>query len=177
MDIQSSWNKALKETEIIRTRVQGLQTLGDTLVPYILLSESSVNVGDTVVRKGEIVVERPSLFVPPLNPQFEGFDFDKEQNLSENSVINFLLVRGVSLPSLRYDNRTSSLDVFEGKLSAAVKHYNTTLQQKENTHTGLLSGPEDCWQFSLLIFISMQIIRNADVDLRKLMDEHRKFNS
>jgi len=84
-------------------------------------------------------------------------------------------VRGISIPSLRYDNKTSSLDIYEGKLSKAIKHYEKDLQQQEDVQTGLVVGPEDCWQFSLLVFICSQIIKNADQDIQRLLDEyHRK---
>jgi len=174
MNIEDIWNKALKNTEIIRARVQALLTMGDTKVPYILLSESEINIGDTVVRKGEVVVAKPSLIVPPLNPQFKGFEFNTDNKVDENSLINFLIVRGVSFPSLRYDNKISSLEIFEGKLSEAVKNFNNILQKQENVVTGLVVCPDDCWQLSLLLFVCSQIVKNADVDIRKLLDEHKK---
>jgi hypothetical protein len=155
--------------------VQALSTIGDTQVPYVLLSESSLNMGDTIVRKGQVLVQKPSLFIPPNNPQFEGFDFNRDEGFDQNSFINFLIVRGISLPSLRYDNKVNTLDIYEGKLSQAIKHFEKTLQQQEDVRAGLLAGPEDCWQFSLLIFICSQIIKNADQDIRRLLDEfHRK---
>jgi len=174
MDFEKVWSKALKHTEIIRSRIQALMTISITRVPYILLSESSINVGDTVVRKGEILVEKPSLIVPPNNPQFEGFEFDEKDGVDQNSLINFLIVRGVSMPTLRYDNKTSSLDIYEDKLSAAIKYYEDNLQKSEDVQTGLIVGPEDCWQFSLLIFVCTQIARNVDQDIRKLLDEYHK---
>ena len=174
MNIEDAWHKALKQTEIVRARIQGLMTTGKTHVPYILLCESSINMGDTVVRKGEVVVEKPSLLIPPHNPQFNGFKFEEEAGVNENSMINFLLVRGVTIPSMRYDNKTSSLDIFEGKLSMAIKHFQGQLMQKENVRTGLITGPEDVWQFSLLIFICSQIARNAESDIKKLLDGFHK---
>ena len=152
MNIQEAWSRALKQTEIVRSRISALQTFHATQVPYILLSESSVNLGDTVVRRGEVTVDRPSLILPPNLPQLEGFGFDQPQSFDEQSMINFLLIRGVSLPSMKYDNKTHQLDVFEGGLDKAVKHFLQELQQKENVSSGLLLGPEDVWQFSLLIF-------------------------
>ena len=175
MDFEEIWGRALKHTEIIRSRVKALEMTGDTRVPYVFLSESSINLGDTVVRKGEILVQKPSLFIPPNNPQFQGFEFDREEDeFDETSFINFLIVRGISIPSLRYDNKTSSLDVYEGKLSKAIKHYERALQRQEDVRTGLLAGPEDCWQFSILIFICSQIIKNADQDIRRLLDDYHK---
>ena len=99
MDIYKAWNRALHNTEIIRTRVQGLMTFQSTHVPYILLCESSVNLGDTVVRQGEVMVEKPALILPPHIPQFKGFDFETDYEGTPNDIVNFLFVRGVMLPS------------------------------------------------------------------------------
>ena len=101
MNIQEAFEKALKETDIIRSRVLSLQTFADTHVPYVLLSASSINPGDTVVRKGEVLVQKPSLILPPNIPQFDGFDRDDLPGLDSDAMINLLLVRGVSLPSIR----------------------------------------------------------------------------
>ena len=147
MDFDKAWKKALSETEIIRSRVQILSSYTNTPVPYILLSESSINDGDTVVRKGSVIVKKPALIIPPHNPQFYGFEFDQEEKFEQNSFINFLLIRGVAFPSLKYDNRTHCLDVFEGRLSTAVNHYNKNLQFAEDIKTGLIVAPDDCWQF------------------------------
>ena len=175
MDIQEFWEKALRKTEIVRPRVRPLETYAATHLPYVFLAESSVNPGDTVVRKGEVVVEKPSLVLPFGLPQFEGFDFEKELHMNENNLINFFLVRGVNFPSLKYNNRTDSLNVFEGKLSKAVEHHLTDFQRNENVQSGLMTGPEDAWPFSVLIFACNSIAKSADNDIRRLFeDRHRK---
>ena len=174
MDIPEAWEKALRYTEIKRPRVQALSTFNDTHVQYIFLSESTVNIGDTVVRKGEVLVEKPSIILPPNFPQFQGFDFEKESQLSEEAITNFLYMRGVTIPSLKYNNKTSSINIFEGGLGGAIKFFSDQLQKTEDVHTGLISGSEDCWQFSILIFICTQVIKNAETDIKKLLDEYKK---
>lgn len=174
MDIQEKWEKALEKTEIIRPRVQELLTFSPTDLPYIFLSESTVNIGDTVVRKGSILVEKPSLILPLGLPQFEGFNFEKEPDIDDDRVANFLLVRGVKFPSLKYNNKTYSLDIFEDRLKKAIEHYSDKLQREENVNTGLIIGPEDCWQFSVLIFVCTQVVRSTNGDIRKLLDEFKK---
>jgi len=130
MDSTSAWEKALRETNIIRSRIIGLQTFGETQVPYILLSPSTINEGDTVVRTGEVLVHRPSLILPPNIPQLEGFNFEDEEGpFKENTMINFLMVRGITLPSMKYDNKIFSLNVFEGKIENAIGFYGNRLQR------------------------------------------------
>ena len=171
MDIQEAWQKALKSTEIIRPRVEPLSRLAATQLPYIFLAESAVNHGDTVVRQGEITVEKPSLILPSNLPHFEGFEEDEKSPWNENSVTQFFLVRGVRFPSFKYNNKTHSLDVREESLKQSARHYLQELQKKENISTGLLLGPEDCWQFSILIFIANQSGRQAEGDLKGLWDD------
>ena len=138
MDMREVWSKALKNTEIIRPRVQPLLSHSATYVPYIFLSESTVNLGDTVVRKGEVVVQRPSLILPPNMPQLEGFEFNAGESIDRDALTNFLYVRGITMPSLRYNNRTYSLDIYEGVLGKAVNHFKDELQMKENVAAGLI---------------------------------------
>ena len=174
MDLQALWEKALKKTDLIRPRLQGLLATSTTRLPYLFLAESSVNTGDTVVRRGSIDVGKPSLILPDHLPQFEGFDFKETLKYSDDTVLNFLLVRGVSFPSLRYNNQVNSLDLHEGRLSNAIRRYEDELQRKEDTVTTLLTGPEDAWQFSILIFIGLQAARSASQDIRGIIDEWKR---
>ncbi len=174
MNIHDAWAKALKETDIIRSRVQNLHTFESTPVPYVLLCASSINYGDTVVRQGEIMVDKPSLILPPNIPQFEGFEFEDTNSFERENMVNFLLVRGVSFPSLKYNNKTSLLEVYEGDVQKALQHYGERLAREENTTTGLIVGNEEVWQFSLLIFICSQIARNSSGDIKRLLDEYHR---
>ncbi|NQT75119.1 MAG: hypothetical protein HQ566_01205 [Candidatus Omnitrophica bacterium] len=176
MNIQDNWEKALKNTKVVRSRVQDLQTFSDTSLPYICLSEAVVNVGDTVVRKGEIMVGKPGIILPSNLPQFEGFDFEKEFGFGQDMVTNFLLVRGVAFPSMKYDNKTQSLSIYNGHIEKAIAYYSDMLQRREDVHSGLIVGPEDCWQFCVLIFICTQVAKSADTDIRKLIDRFRNKN-
>ena len=168
------WIKALKHTQIIRSRIKSLQTDEDTPMPYIFLAESSINKGDTVVRKGDVKIEKPSLILPPNIPKFEGFDFESNEQSLPDSIANFFLVRGISLPSYQYNNQTNELDVFEGRLIKAVAYYRDELQRHENVNTGLIVGPEDCWQFSVLLYNCTQVVKNAGQDIQRLLDEFRE---
>lgn len=172
MDLEGLWNKALKQTEIIRARLQDLATFETTAMPYVFLAESGLNAGDTVVRTGQVLVERPSLILP--SPQFEGFEFDQDHRVSEDAVLNFLLVRGVRFPSLRYHHELSSLDLREGSLQQAIDHFSGRFKQAEDIQTGLVVGPEDAWQFSVLILVGSLVIRSTEGDLRRLLEDWRK---
>ncbi|MBN1687491.1 MAG: hypothetical protein JW893_00140 [Candidatus Omnitrophica bacterium] len=174
MDIEDYWQKALKQTEIVRPRIQPLLSHKETHLPYIFLAESVINVGDTVVREGEVVVEKPSIILPSNYPQLEGFDTEEDTSFHPEMMTNFLLIRGIRFPSYKYNNRTYSLEIREGRLKAAIEEYSRKLQSEENVSTGLVIGPEDCWQFSVLIFVGSQVLKTADQDIKKLLDDYKK---
>ena len=145
-----------------------------THLPYIFLAESSIHQGDTVSRKGEVLVEKPSIIVPDHLLQFKGFEFEEDLRGSENFLNTFFLVRGIRFPSLKYQNQTERLDIIETKLSKAVQDYSDELQRQEDVKTGLIVGPEDCWQFSVILFICNQVLRQAEGDMKRLLDDYRK---
>lgn len=173
MDLEKNWEKALRYTEIIRPRIQPLGTFEATDVPYILLSEPLSDAGNTLVRKGSVLVEKPSLLLPANYPQLEGFELDPSKRGDADSFMNFLLVRGIRFPSLFYNNRTLSLSIHDGRLSEAAEHYRAELQREENVHAGLILGREDCWQFSVLIFTAGQILKSADGDIQRIIDQYK----
>ena len=174
MDIQELWDKARKRTEILRMRLQDLSTFEATAVPYLFLAESSVNPGDTVVRKGQVVIQRPAIVLPNFSPQFEGFDFESDLHVSDDAVATFLLVRGIQFPSLKYHHQVSSLEVCERSLQQAADRYTQQLASAEDITTGLVIGPEEAWQFSILLLVGALVVRSADGDLRRILEQWRK---
>jgi len=173
MSIAEHWEDALKNTTIVRLRARALETFESTDLPYVFLSESAVNVGDTVSRKGEITVEKPALLLPGGSPQFSGFESDQAE-FQPDLFTNLLLVRGISLPSLKYNNTTLKIDVIDGKLSGAVKKHRDRLIREENLDTSLLVGPENCWQMSLVIFVAHLVARCAHGDVKRLFETFRR---
>ncbi|HHF98104.1 MAG TPA: hypothetical protein ENL39_01270 [Candidatus Aerophobetes bacterium] len=175
MNLEEKWEKALKETKIIRYRLRNLLAFDSTELPYIVLSPSCVNLGDTVVRKGKVIVHRP-LIILPYGPfaQFEGFDFEDDFSLTGDDIRRFLLMRGVSFPSLKYKNETYELDIFEGDLEKAITYFSDQLERKEDVYSGLITGPEDAWQFSVLIYVAAMAARSASSDIEQIMEELRR---
>ncbi len=175
MDLDEKWEKAIRETRIIRYRLRNLLAFDSTELPYIALASSAVNLGDTVVRKGKVIVHRP-LIILPQGPfaQFEGFDFEDDFNLTGDDIRRFLLMRGVSFPSLKYRNETHTLDIFEGDVDKAVAYFSEQLERKEDVHSGLITGPEDAWQFSVLIYVAAMAARSASSDVEQIIEELRR---
>lgn len=173
MDLEEKWSKALKETEILRSRISYLSTFEPTSIPYIFLAESTVNIGDTVVRRGKILVYRSEIILPENMPQFEGFDFEKDFHVNVDTIKTFFLVRGISFPSLKYEHEFSKLDIYEGSLEKAKKYFKEELERTEDVENGLIVGPGDSWQFSILIYVGLLVIKSIPSDLRRFFKRYK----
>ncbi|MFH1846113.1 MAG: hypothetical protein ABH869_00975 [Candidatus Omnitrophota bacterium] len=173
MDIEQLWEKAQERTEVIRGRVKSLPTFMITKVPYIFLTESVINEGHTVIRQGKVIVDKPLIFLPEDLPQFEGFDFEENFDLEQGAVQMFFLMRGIRFPSLKYNHCLEKLDLEELSLTKSIEKYKNQLERKENTTTALIIGPEDCWQFSVLIYMAALVGRCAKTDIINFMDKFR----
>jgi hypothetical protein len=174
MNLQDAWEKATNETELIRCRRNILSACRTEELSYIFLSESEVNIGDTLVRRGKVLVHKPSIILPHYCPQFEGFGFDEEFDLNNEMVKTFLLVRGVTFPSLEFTNEIAGMDLHEDYIDDAIDFYLDEFERTEDIDTSLLSGPGDCYQFSILVFVAAMVGRSASSDLEKLMQDMRK---
>ncbi len=173
MNIEKFWEKAIKNTEIEKVKIGYLNTHSSTTLPYIILSESLIDNSDTVVRKGKIEVTKPVIYLPDHTPILEGFELE-DKKISENSLITFLILRGVNLPSLKYSNILYSLDIENSSLAETVKKYKEELTRMEDIHTGLIIAPDDCWQFSLLLYVAGLVMKSAPQDVKKFIEELRK---
>jgi len=173
MDIDKRWQKALSKTEILRMRLRSLQTFEHTQLPYTFLAESVVNPGDVVVRKGRVVVDKPLIIKPGDFPHFEGFDFKKDYDVEDDSVTTFLFLRGVAFPSLKYSNEVATLDVHSGPLSKIIKRSREGLQRAEDVASGLIVAPEDCWQFSVLIYVAALAAKSIPDDIKNILKKRK----
>ncbi|MFH1304852.1 MAG: hypothetical protein ABIH74_00425 [Candidatus Omnitrophota bacterium] len=171
MDIEKLWAKAQEKTEIIRGRAKGLSTFHSTSVPYIFLGESVVNEGNTVVRKGKILVEKPFIFLPENMPQFEGFDFEEDLKIEQGALQVFFMMRGIRFPSMKYNNTMMTLDLDEVSLAKSAQKHKKQLEKRENVNTALILGPEDCWQLSILIYMASLVGRCAKNDIINIMEK------
>lgn len=173
MDIEQLWEKAQKNTEIVRGRVKGLPTFSSARVPYIFLAESVVNEGHTVARKGRIIIEKPMIFLPEDLPQFEGFDIEEDFDIEQGAMQMFFMMRGIRFPSLKYNNAVETLDLEELSLAKSVEKHKRELEREENVNTALILGPDDCWQFSILLYMAGLVGRCARNDIANLMEKFR----
>ncbi len=169
MNFEHDFSRALRETEIHRERRYRLLTVGTTELPYVLLNRSIVNEGDTVVRRGVLRIEEPSIMLLGRAHQFRGFD-DTDGD-PEAALI--AIGRLAHFPPARYTNQDMQMSVMEGSVNSVMRQMTETLDQREDEVTGVLSGPVELWQMSLLVYAGRIVRQSATGDVRELM---RRFH-
>jgi hypothetical protein len=113
------------------------------------------------------------IVLPEDLPQFEGFDLEEDVDIGPGSLQMFFLMRGIRFPSLKYNNTIDNLELEEGSLSKTVDKYKRSLEKVENVRTALILGPEDCWQFSILLYMASLVGRSVRTDISNLLDRFR----
>jgi len=169
MGLQEDFMRALGETRIIRQRQSKLLTLSETELSYVLLSESAMNVGDTVVRKGIVKVNKPQLLLLHNPMEFQGFEY--EEDSSGNGAF-MALARMASFPPGKYSNIGNQMEVFNGSVERAIDHYQRELDKSGDHHTGLCAGPVDIWALSLFVYVGKMVAKSAPTDLDDMINRH-----
>ncbi len=78
------------------------------------------------------------------------------------------------MPSLEFTNEIAGMDLHEESLDKTIDHFLDKFELNEDIDTSLISGPGDCYQFSILIFVAAMVGRSASSDLEKLMNDLKK---
>ena len=80
MDVSPEWMKSVEQTYVIKFPTQHLATFGITAVDYFVVTEPIYTAMDaskreleSVVRKGKVIAEQPSLITPTYALNLDGF--------------------------------------------------------------------------------------------------------
>ena len=170
MNFEEKYRYALEHSKIHRYRQSNLFTFGTTRLPYVLAARSSINSGESIIRRGEIVTEKPSIMLQNNEPSFSGFS-DNDGDAQQLSV---LFGRRFHLPAMRYRNDNASMDLSTKNVTQVINESLEALDRENNLRTAVISGPEDCWQFSLIIYAGEMMQRSAPGNIREMI-EHNKL--
>jgi hypothetical protein len=165
VSFEEDFARAQHETRIHRGRRSRLLTVGSTELPYVLLNRSVVNEGDTVVRRGVLRVEEPTILLLQRPHQFEGFRDDQ----GDHEEAMLALGRMAHLPPARYSNRDVEMAVMDGDLDRILLDFDRALDVASDERTGLLSGPVEVWHFSLMVYVGQMVRQSAGDDVSELM--------
>ena len=170
MEMEDAFKMAQADTRFIKVRKNLLYTFGATRLPYVCLSQAADNADQIMVRRGEVMADRPQISVPEEIFSFEGFDQAKENTGDEFAVI---LARRISMPPSKYVNKTGAVMRERGPLSEAIERVIRRLESDNDVRTGVISAPEPVWGLSVLLYVGSQVARSAPSNVQEHFEHLR----
>ncbi|OQB47607.1 MAG: hypothetical protein BWY02_02064 [bacterium ADurb.Bin157] len=162
-----------QKTEVIREYQQILYTFGDMRLPYVFVAEHHSYSDRTVVRRGVLYIQKPSILLPGHHngPEFkEGFEH--LHNLPQDAAF---IMRSMGLPYSAINNKQTAHEELEyGRLQAVIDKLNNRLAQHDDTGTGVIKGIINGADISLMRYSIGLMIKSAPENLKQFFDHMRR---
>ncbi len=147
------FNYALENTRVIVSPRHRLETFGNSIVNYYLITEEMDSISLSRVREGRIQAEKPQLITPQSLSRLmlEGFGEKAE------SFARYVSNNAEHFAFLKYGFRVQksevrTYDVHE-PLEAVIANVREQVEQKDDPLAAILSGVDDGWEVCLLKFM------------------------
>ena len=147
---------AIGQTVVLRPPKQKLTTFGTTNIYYYLVTEPSYGElvqeeGETVVREGRVLAERPRVVTPSYLANIEGFGEHARRYLQ-------MLVEehGPHAPGIfyGYKNEPKDTNIVTSDLDSVVHRLEERIDKEGDPLATIIKGVDELWDVSLLKFIS-----------------------
>ena len=162
-----------QRTEVIREYEQMLYTFGDMTLPYIFVAEHTQFPDRTLVRRGVVYIQKPSIVLPgqPGGPAFtEGFEHSNA--IPPNAVY---VMRSMGLPYSQVTHKQIAGDEIEyGHLQAVIDRLGESLHRHDDTDTGLIKGLMAGADISLMRYAMGLMLKSAPQNVRQFFDHLRR---
>ena len=155
MEDEARIRYAVEHTEVVRPPEQTLATFGVTNIYYYLLTEPVYKEilgkeGETVVREGKMIAEKPKIVTPYyLLSLFEGFEHGKE--FAEYLVREY----GPNEAGLlyRYRNEPAETNVLSSPMETVIHNIKQKIDREGNPMAAIIKGVDEMWDICLMKFI------------------------
>ena len=159
---------AVNNTELIRTPTSRLETFGDTIVNYYLVSELMDHVDKVRVREGHLKALKPSIITPQALGQMDINDFgDEARKYGE-----WLKENAGDLRILQYGFRLEKKELKEYVVSDHVDNVLDRVEQdvksKEDPFSAVLLGVDDPWEVCLLKLMVELVQHSASENIQDI---------
>ena len=163
---------AVNNTELLVLPTRHLETFGNTLINYTLVSELMDSVGQVRVREGRMQAMRPQIITPAAysNMVLEGFGEQAEQYLEwlrEHEDQVRVLRYGYTLKQEAFSEQvlTDSLESVLGRIKEAAA-------RKRDPFCAVIKGVDTPWDVCLIRLFWQTVQNSAQANIRELSERH-----
>ena len=151
-----------------------LETFGNTLVNYHLVSELPDNPGKIRVREGRLEAHQPRVIVPHLQDvEFEGF------GPAAQEYFNFLRENEEHLRILQYGYHLKSDNFSEqivtDSLAAVASRVKQSVVDSNDPFAAVIVGVDEPWDVALVELWLREIDRSAKGNIKELRESGKLF--
>ena len=147
---------AVANTELVLVPQKHLETFGNTLVDYHLVSEGMDSVGQIKVRRGRMQINRPQIVTPDAYARIVLDGFGEEASkyaewLREHDSDFHILRYGYALRKEAFSEETIT-----DTLEAVVERVKSDVEASKNPFGAVLKGVDEPWDVCLLrLFVAV----------------------
>ena len=164
---------AARRTKILVAPTHRLETFGNTLVNYHLVSELDDHPGKIRVREGRLEAHQPLVLTPSALIETSGLSDDASAYLEwlrENEENLRILRYGYCL---RSDN--FSEQILTGSLAVVTERVKAEVVASRDEFAAVLQGVDSPWDVALIELWRHEVGRSAGHNIRELKEKGRLF--
>ena len=165
---------AAKSARFLLEPTHRLETFGNTLVNYHLVSELPDNPGKVRIREGRLEAQQPRVIVPcDQDPEFVGFGD------AAKAYFEFLRDHVEHLRILRYGYHLKSDNFSEqivtDSLSAVASRVKQSVVDSNDPFAAVIVGVDEPWDVALVELWLREIDRSAKGNIKELRESGKLF--
>ena len=163
---------AVNNTEIVVPSKRHLETFGNTIINYFLVSELMDDTRRVRVREGRMQAFRPQIIMPSAYSPVELEGFGEEAR----RYLEWLRENEDSVRVLRYGytlkQESFSEQVLSDNLMAVLERVRASAAEKDDPFAAVVKGVDDPWDVCLVRLFWQTIQRSVPFNIRDLQERH-----
>lgn len=162
---------AVENTEIIIEPKGTLETFGNTIINYYLVTEDLDSIKKTTLRIGRMQLLRPQIITPSQYSQMflEGFSEEAQQyvkSLMEKDECRILRY-GYTLKQEAF-----SQEVISDSIDNVIDNVKTDIKSKKDPYIALVKGVEKPWDVSLVRLFMVMVQKSIQKNVMDMTKQH-----
>jgi hypothetical protein len=154
--MEEFFEKAIRNTEILKMPKCKISTFGTTNIDYYILSSSD---DKTRIRDGKVISRRPEIIRPAqISELFEGFE-DFAEKYGEELFEAF--GKDIKILNYKFKNQPNSTTESSSTISEVYEKLKEQLGESRHNMSAIIRADEATWQISIMKFIVEITLKSA----------------
>ena len=170
-DVNYDRQYAREHVNILVMPSHNLETFGDTLFNYHLVSELPDFPGKIRIRAGRLLARKPAVLTPSLSAEIDFGELGPEAQEYIESLREFEECFRVLAYGYQFKTDNFSEQVVTDKLENVIERVKTTVLAKQDPFAAVIVGEDDPWDIAIVELWRKEVERSA---LRNVIELSQK---